>query len=387
MTRRGVARALAALGAAAGALAAGTGCRDGADPGDRATITVTRLGVPERGAVLAYRGPPGRQAMLGAIRLDPADAGVVFPGTDSLRLDRTGRVIVSIDVVASGGTVRVTDTLQVGEPPEIVFDADTAGNRDIWAMRLDGSNRRRITTEASDDREPTAANGQVVFVSGRSGTIELWRAPLAGGAATRLTTTAEEEGAPAMSAAGDRLAWLTGPAPSLVRLGGGDATGGVRFAPAATTAPNNEEFSPAISRAGDRVAFTTIRSGRPQVFVGTVGGGSGSATLAVGDDSTFNSEPTFSPDGTRLVVTRTSLPPGMPDRNDLFVVTLSSGTRARLTTTGTATQPAWLPDGRVVFRQPTAQGPRLFWVDPARPERVVAIPSGGLAPRAVDGVR
>lgn len=387
MTRRGVARALAALGAAAGALVAGTGCHDGAGPADGATVAVTRLGVPERGGVLAYRGPTDRPATLGAIRLDPADAGAVFPGTDSVRLDRTGRVIVSIDVVASGRTQRVADTLQVGEPPEIVFDADTAGNRDIWAMRLDGSNRRRITTEASDDREPTAAAGQVVFVSGRSGAIELWRTPLAGGAATRLTTTPEDEASPTLSAAGDRLAWLTGPVPSLVRLGSGTASGGARFAPATTSAANNEEFSPALSPAGDRVAFTTIRGGRPQVFVGAVGGAVGSATLVIGDDSTFNSEPSFAPDGTRLVVTRTSILPGGTDGSDLVLVTLATAARVRLTTSGTATQPAWLADGRIVFRQPTAAGARLFWLDPARPSRVVAIPSGGLVPRSVRGVR
>ncbi len=351
------------------------------------TIVPTRVGVAERGGVLAY-GVPSDVGTISPVGLEPSDAGVVFAGTDSVRLDRTGRIVVRLEVRASQGrVVNVADTLTAIEPPEIVFDADTAGNRDIWAMRLDGSNRRRITTEPSDDRDPTAAAGQVVFVSGRSGSIELWRAPLAGGPAVQLTTTPEDEAAPAFNGAGDRLAWLTGPAPSLVRVGSATATGGARFAPATTTSANNDEFSPALSFAGDRLAFTTIRSGRPEVWVGDIGGAAGSATRVAGDDTTFNSEPVFSPDGAALLVTRTSFVAGQGDRNDLVLIVPSRSQRVRLTTSGTASQSTWLRDGRVVFRQPTPAGPRLFWVSPDRPTRVVPIPSGGLSPRAVDAVR
>lgn len=351
-------------------------------------ITTTRLrraGIAERGGVVTYRllARDGDTSTVApsALLVEPATAATVWPGTDSLRFERPGRAVVRVQ-----GT-SLADTVDVGEPPWIVFDADTAGNRDIWRMRLDGSERQRVTTEPSDDRDPTAAAGQVVFSSGRSGSIELWRVPLAGGAATRLTTTPESDQVPALSRDGARLVWLAGSGPSLVRIGGGDATASARFSPAITTSANNEEFSPAISPAGDRVAFATIRSGRLEVLVGAVGGASGSAARAIRDDSAFTSEPSFSPDGARLVVTRTVVRSGQADRNDLVVVTLATGAWSALTTSGTASQPAWLPDGRIVFRQPTPAGDRLFWVDAARPARVVAIPSGGLVPRAVDGVR
>jgi hypothetical protein len=69
------------------------------------------------------------------------------------------------------------------------------------------------------------------------------------------------------------------------------------------------------------------------------------------------------------------------------MVRIENRVRTRLTSSGSASGATWLTDGRVVFRQPSTQGMRLFWVDPARPARVVAIPSGGLSPRAVDAVR
>lgn len=359
-------------------------CHD--TPGDPGPAPgLVRIGVAERGGVIVYRvrdrAGDTTTTTPAALSVEPAAAATIWRGTDSLRFERTGRVLVRL-----AGTTLV-DTVEVGEPPWLVFDADTAGNRDIWAMRLDGSERRRLTTEPSDDRDPTAAGGQVVFVSGRSGALDLWRVPLGGGAATALTATPEADGAPALARNGDRLAWLTGNGPSLVRVGSGDATGNARFAPATTTLSNNDEFSPAISPSGDRIAFATIRTGRVQVLVGAVGGAAGSAELATRDDSAVVSEPSFSPDGSRLVVTRTVQRAGQPDRSDLVFVTLAGGARTPLTTSGSATRPKWLPDGRIVFRESSSPGPRFVWVDPARPTRLVPIPSGGLVPRAVDAAR
>lgn len=372
--RRGI--ALAVLAAVA--------CHDTpADPGPPPGLV--RIGAAERGGVIVYRVRERvgdtTTTTPAALSVEPAAAATIWRGTDSLRFERTGRVLVRLV-----GTTLV-DTVEVGEPPWLVFDADTAGNRDIWAMRLDGSERRRLTTEPSDDRDPTAAGGQVVFVSGRSGALDLWRVPLSGGTAVALTATPETDGAPALARAGDRLAWLTGSGPSLVRVGSGDATGSARFAPATTTLRNNDEFSPAISPAGDRIAFATIRTGRLQVLVGSVGGAAESAQPAIRDDSALVSEPSFSPDGSRLVVTRTVTRAGQPERNDLVIVTLASGASTSLTTSGSATQPAWLPDGRIVHRESSPPGPRLVWIDPLRPTRVVPIPTGGLVPRAVDAVR
>lgn len=362
-------------------------CRETpAGPGP-AVPRIERLGVAERGGVLAYRlrADDGATApvALSVLRVEPAGAALVWAGSDSLRLLSTGRVVVHL---ASGSAV-AADTLVVGDPPWIVFDADTAGNRDIWIMRLDGSERRRLTTEPSDDRDPTAAGGQVVFVSGRSGALDLWRVPVGGGTAAPLTTTPEADGAPALSRGGDRLVWLVGNGPSLVRIGAGDATAGSRFAPATTTSLNNDEFSPAISPAGDRVAFATIRTGRLQVLVGGVGSAAGSAVPATVDDSALLSEPSFSPDGRRLAVTRTVQRPGQPEANDLALVTLATGARQVLTAIGNATHPVWLDDGRLLFRTGSAGAARLAWVDPARPTRLVPVPSGGLAPRTVDAVR
>lgn len=62
---------------------------------------------------------------------------------------------------------------------------------------------------------------------------------------------------------------------------------------------------------------------------------------------------------------------------DLYTRPIANGPTARLTTVGQAGEPAWLPDGRVVFTQYVTGGTfALRWVDPADTAHVHAIPTG-----------
>jgi serine/threonine-protein kinase len=82
--------------------------------------------------------------------------------------------------------------------------------------------------------------------------------------------------------------------------------------------------------------------------------------------------PRFSPDGRRLAIQGTS-----PRGTDVWIYDVASGTRAQLTTLGSAIGPTWTPDGeRIVFLS-TQGGRAALWAQPA----------GGSAPaeRVVEG--
>ena len=58
----------------------------------------------------------------------------------------------------------------------IVFTSDESGNKDIWMMRTDGSNRTQLTTNPSTDIHPVwGEDGYVYFVSNRGLLWGIWR--------------------------------------------------------------------------------------------------------------------------------------------------------------------------------------------------------------------
>ena len=73
---------------------------------------------------------------------------------------------------------------------QLVFDAAVHGHSDLWSVAADSRRPMRLTTDASEERNPTfSRNGQsIYFGSNRSGDWEVWRMPAAGGVAERVTS-------------------------------------------------------------------------------------------------------------------------------------------------------------------------------------------------------
>ena len=72
---------------------------------------------------------------------------------------------------------------------EIAFDAAEKSNLDIYLIREDGANRRRLTTTASADWQPWwSRNGQwIYFTSDRTGRYEVWRMGVNGADQRQIT--------------------------------------------------------------------------------------------------------------------------------------------------------------------------------------------------------
>jgi TolB protein len=103
------------------------------------------------------------------------------------------------------------------------------------------------------------------------------------------------------------------------------------------------DTSPAWSPDGSRIAFSSNRAGdgRSHLYTMTP---SGSDVRRVGNVSLFEFGASWSPDGRLLAVTRAD--PAQPSfPTDIWVQSSDASWAFQLTHTGTATQPAWSPDG------------------------------------------
>jgi TolB protein len=88
----------------------------------------------------------------------------------------------------------------------IVYESRTSGNRDVWIMQPDGTDKKQLTFDAASDHSPSASprSDAVYFVSDRTGVPHIWRMGMDGSHPTQLTT-GDGELAPDCSPDG---AWL-----------------------------------------------------------------------------------------------------------------------------------------------------------------------------------
>ena len=64
---------------------------------------------------------------------------------------------------------------------------------------------------------------------------------------------------------------------------------------------------------------------------------------------------------------------------ELYLVAVPSGQVRRLTSPpGNNAQPAWLPDGKLMFTAWVNGTPRLRWLDPVAPDQATDVPVGSL---------
>jgi dipeptidyl aminopeptidase/acylaminoacyl peptidase len=115
---------------------------------------------------------------------------------DLLAMDRISDHQVSPDGTQVAFTVRSTD-----------LEANR-GRTDIWAVGVDGSNARRLTThEASDHTPRWDPDGRsLLFLSSRGGSSQVWRLDLEGGEPQQLTDFPLDVSSLAVFADGERLA-------------------------------------------------------------------------------------------------------------------------------------------------------------------------------------
>ena len=118
-----------------------------------------------------------------------------FTADHLVRLDRVGAPVLAPDGGLVAYTLRKTD-----------MEADK-GRLDIWLSSLDGSATRQLTTHVANDSAPAwSADGRhLYFLSSRDESSQIWRIAVAGGEAVQVTNLPVDVGTFRLTPAGDRL--------------------------------------------------------------------------------------------------------------------------------------------------------------------------------------
>lgn len=228
----------------------------------------------------------------------------------------------------------------------IAFTSDTGGNSDIYTMRPDGSDVRRLTVHEAVDYGARQRGDDLLFGSLRAGRAILYRLdPAVPETPERdpeefYRNTGGEE-VPDWSPDGELMTFSAERDYNFdIHVCRPDGSPQRRV-----TSHPAHDTSPRWSPDGRQIVFTSNRHGQWDVFViGSDGSGERNLTNSPEDEA----RPTWSPDGRRILFSRT-LAGGKPD---LFVLDLATGAATNLTQTPHAWEviSAWSPEGdRIAF--------------------------------------
>jgi Tol biopolymer transport system component len=254
----------------------------------------------------------------------------------------------------------------------IAFTVNRGGWGEIWSMRPDGSARRRLTRAApaqpyadgsrspawSPDRTRIAFAAQMGDRTEDQRLTEIFVMRADGSDIRRLTTNEAVDADPGWSSDGKRIAFARLVAPGTEAARGGifvaDAKGGDQVQLTHAAAPTFDS-APVWSADGSRLAFARVNVAdgfehpHAAIYVVRPEGG-GLRKLAEG-----GVEPDWSPDGERIAFTsirdrfgRTCFEECSPS-GEIYVMAADGGEQRRLTRSEADDRsPTWSPDGRFI---------------------------------------
>ena len=251
-----------------------------------------------------------------------ADAEAVVAGSPAqiaFQSERDGDFEIWVSNPDGSAPTKLTDNTVLDADPvwspdgtRIAFQragSCTLSCRSIWMMNADGSGATALTGSTSGvaDSGPTWSpdGSTIAFASTRSGGVKhIYSVPASGGAATQLTSGADADWAPDWSPDGIGILFVstrTGSSQLFTMAPGG--SGQTRVALTGTT-PSALVGEPSWSPDGNRIVFrgaSDLYAAPTEVFVAHADGSATSLAYAP-EDATFVYTPVFSPDGSKLVI-------------------------------------------------------------------------------------
>jgi hypothetical protein len=166
---------------------------------------------------------------------------------------------------------------------------------DIWTMRGDGSDPRRLTDDPNDDIYPTwsADGSHIAFVSDRDGNREIYVMKADGTEQINLTHDPAEDWTPAWSPDGQSIAFAS------YRDGNWEiyTMNADGSNPQRLTRSASADYSPSWSPDSQRIAFQSNRDGNWEIYVMDR---DGQGLQRLTEDEATDSAPAWSPDGTLI---------------------------------------------------------------------------------------
>jgi TolB protein len=300
------------------------------------------------GTSLVFGGAAcGREILLGDASRSDGNGGDIDGGSpDSGSGPGAGGGPIELNTVAVDSGVTVGSCSFPLDAPNawLLFDSDAVEyNRDLYAMRADGSVLLRLTTDLSNEQNPTVSpNGRsLAFVSDRTGSNQIYIEDLATGGLVQLTTIPAGADQPSWSPDSSRIAFHSG---ASVWIMAADGSGQRVVATGLDDGINPAEY-PSVSLDGTQV-----------VFEGP--GGIGVARLdktgtryIVPNVAAIGETPAVSPDGTLV-----AFAVACDQRSELIAIAPFAGDAGapcalpQITPpSGHARRPAWGPAGVVAF--------------------------------------
>jgi Tol biopolymer transport system component len=251
---------------------------------------------------------------------------------------------------------------------------------DIYLKSATGSTTTQLTSDPGNDIMPAIDPGgqYVAFASDRSGNWDVYYQPIAGGQAVQVTRSFEHELHPTWSPDGRTLCFCKyGARTGRWELWVVDVEN--PSTPSFLTFGVFPQWSPDV--ANNRILFQRARQrGSRFHSIWTIDYVNGEARrptelVSAGNAALIN--PSWSPDGRRIVFTTVAEPDGQPERptiSDIWAMNVDGSGRVNLTNGRFGNyQPVWSPDGTILFVSNRSGVDNLWAVTAGAPEGTPAM--------------
>ena len=252
--------------------------------------------------------------------------------------------------LALAGLAAATGTAHATYPGaangRLAFGIRIDNNTDVYSVRPDGQDLRRLTTDPGFDAcAAYSADGRrIAYCSGQGGgPVQVWTMKQNGTDKRQVTHMSNPAIFPDFSPGGDAIVFAAKPAGSTTRdiyVINTDGTGLTQL-----TSGEGDNSYPAFSPDGSRIVFTSDRTGIRQVWVMNANGDN--QTQLTFDALPKDQVPDWSPDGSKIAYLADTH--GIPDVTqswgDIWVMNADGSNQHPITHNATFYGTAWSPDG------------------------------------------
>ena len=202
--------------------------------------------------------------------------------------------------------------------------------------------------------------GQLAFASNRTGSFQVWLMNVDGSNLSQLTQMSNGACQPAWSPNGDRIVFVSPCQPRNDTYPGGRLfvmnSDGSDLKPLPLPVNLQGDYDPNWSPDGKRIAYTSVQSGRPQIYEYSL---EDNTILNLSNSRSFDFNPAYSPDGKYIAFVR------QITTNYIFLMSDKGENQTQFNLSDpilTSQAPAWTPDSQLILFSQAKSNLPIPWV-------------------------